>query len=164
VDPVTRSVFSTDLPSDLSTMGDRLDRLERAREPKAADDLVASYWPQQIIAGDGNLVRAGQVTIPAGFSKMDVAAFFAPAEGSGAALTGFGIVFPPEFEALFLAGGFTEGNFGDAISRASGMALARSGRRRTSPFYIRATTDPIGENVISLGFIAVAPVDSVLYG
>lgn len=158
-----RSIFSTpDAVTNIVELGDRIDKLERFRSDPGAPRLAASYWPLTTIPGDGSNTRVGVVTLPAGYSRLQVAAFFSVTE-DGDTLTGAGIIFPAGWEETHvLAGGFTDTTGIAAIFRASGVGLMRSSSRVSDSFYVRANTAS-GSPAVAVGSLFVEPVDSLSF-
>lgn len=154
-----QGAFSSDAVGIITGQGDRIDKLERFRTDPGSPTETAFYWPYTTI-GEGETVRVGVLTIPAGYSKLSAAGFFTASNGISA-VTEFGIVFGAEWEAEHvLAGGFTIGGTGFAASRASGLALLRSSSRSTAPFSVTiSTSDGVGG--FSTGVLFVSPVGSV---
>lgn len=153
--------LSSDAVGIIAGQGDRLDRLERYREDPGEPQITASYYPLTTLPGDSSQVRVGAITLPRGYSKLTVAAFF---QSGSTSLTGAGITFPPGWEDEHVViGGFTDtsGLAGSLGFRASGVGLMRSSSRKTAPFYARASTEDESE-VVSSGVLMIEPVGSIV--
>lgn len=149
-----QGAFTSDAVGIIAGQGDRIDALERYRSDPGSPSVVASYVPLRTIPGNGSNVRAGKLSLPAGISKLEVAAFF---DSTGGELGASGFVFPAGWEEEHvLAGGLTV----IAGGRVSGLALLRSSVASTSPFYVTATTDG-GAPVQVTAALFVTPVGSV---